>query len=920
MSFKYNIKNIEEKWEKIFSQKGFFKPKKTSNKPFVIIMPPPNITGILHIGHAQFITLQDILVRFHRMKGFETVWIPGTDHAGIATQTVVERALAKENNNKYELGREKFTNFTKAWAENNKQTIINQMKKLGASADWSRQKFTLDDDISNAVNSAFLQLWNQDLIYRGERLVNWDPIAETAISDEEVEYKTHNAELYKFAYPVIGSSKEIIVATTRPETMLGDTAIAVHPNDTRYKNLIGKSVKHPFFPKRKIQIIENSSVDPTFGTGAVKITPAHDRTDFYIGEQHHLKSINILTKNAKINQNGGIYTSLHYLTARQKIKEDLHSLGFSRGETTIQNKIGVSSRSGAEIQPMLSRQYFIRTKLMAEKAYNSVNNGEIKIIPENWKKIFNHFILNIEDWCISRQLWWGHRIPIFYNLSELKKKKLDSLTDLEIRQISTVSTLNLEKMYGKDKYIQDSDVLDTWFSSALWPFSILGWPNTTLDMQRFYPSSVLETGSDILFFWVARMIMLGIHFLKQPPFLNIYLHSMVRDNQGRKMSKSLGNTINPIDVINGITLIDLIKKTKSYPVPEKSLTTIINGLKREYPNGIKSSGADGLRLTLAMLCTQNHDTKLSLPRVAGYSAFLNKFWNAAKYILNYVDMKQIQKITKKNLNLEDKYILSKLNRIIKIVDENLTNYEFSIAAEKFYHFFWIDVCDWYIELVKISKKTKTKSAVLLEILSKSTQLLHPFCPFITEEIWSYLPNNKTYCSFSKFPPLTEYIIDQECEKKFKQLQDLIVLIRNTRQESKIPLNQKISLVILATSSADLKFALKYNLIVKRLSSIESITFESHLKYIKQGPFVSNSNAIYEIILIPNKSIDSNKEKARLLLIAQKIELQLISLNARLINKQFLKNAHSEILKQHNEKLKNLETKYAIIKKNIADLT
>lgn len=917
----YNSKIIEEKWQKIFNQEMFFSPNFSNRDIYAIIMPPPNVTGILHNGHALFLTLQDILIRFNRLKGKNVAWIPGIDHAGIATQTVVERELLKtENKTRKEIGREAFLRKTWDWVEKNAPIITKQMKRLGASADWSKQRFTMDQQHTRSVNEAFVHLWNENLIYRGERLINWDPGAKTALSNEEIEYTERKDELFKFAYKILNTKEEIVVATTRPETMLGDTAIAVSAKDARYKHLHNKKARHPFFLDRIIPIIFDDSVDPKFGTGAVKVTPAHDPVDFSISERHDLNRISILTEDLKINHNGGVYIGLKKLEAREQIKTDLCALGLSRGSDIISHNVGISSRSGEIIESILSKQYFVRTNEMARKAYDAVNSGQTKIIPSNWKKIYDHFMTNIQDWCISRQLWWGHRIPIFYDTNRLDKKSLNSLTDDEVRSISVASIENLEFKYGSHKFQQEEDVLDTWFSSAIWPFSVLGWPEKTKYLDFFYPSTVLETGSDILFFWVARMMMFGIYFMKQPPFKDIYLHGMVRDSHGKKMSKSLGNSIDPLDVVDGISLENLIKKTKTYPVPQKLLPKIIEGLEKDYPNGIPESGSDGLRLSLAMLSgNSGHDIKLSIPRIFGYRAFLNKIWNASRFILKHIDHKETKDIHTilPMLALEDKYILSKLQSLIRDTETLLDSYNFSKAAERIYHFVWTEMCDWYIELVKLRIQKQEVHSVLLELISVITQLLHPFCPFITEEIWENLPKHIGYCSFSKFPKFDLSLIDLSAEHEFEKFQDIITMFRNIRQESKLPLRKKIPAIILSESEESLTVARQWENPIVRLTSLHSLDFALRKDYTVKKLSLINSNSNYDIVLLLDEFLDIDIEQKRLNRELEKISKDRVKIEIRLNDLDFLKNAPEEVIKQHRKTLEDIEKKTKRIKEDIS---
>ncbi|MBH1988896.1 MAG: valine--tRNA ligase [Myxococcaceae bacterium] len=903
MDPKYDAKTLELKWRALFDKPGFFSPDEKTGVPYTVMMPPPNVTGVLHNGHALFVTLQDILVRYHRMKGRKTLWLPGTDHAGIATQTVVEREVFKqEGKTRHEIGRPEFVKKIWQWVDQNGKTIVHQMKQLGASADWNRHKFTLDPELCEAVNEAFVRLWDEGLIYRGERLVNWDPGSQTALSDEEVEHVARTGELFHFAYPIIGLEEEIVVATTRPETMLGDTAIAVHPDDPRYKHLQGRQVRHPFFESRVIPIIADTLVDVDFGTGAVKMTPAHDPNDYAAGKRHGLAEISIFTRDGKVNHQGGSYQGLTRQEARSQIKKDLEALGLVRGAQSIEHKVSVSSRSGEDIEPMLSKQYFIRMDSMAQKAYQAVENGETRILPASWKKTYDHFLLNIQDWCISRQLWWGHPIPVYYDLQKLGDRDLNSLSDAEMREISVASREDLVKKFGPERYRQEEDVLDTWFSSALWPFSTLGWPHETSDLKTFYPTSVLETGFDILFFWVARMMMFGLHFMGQVPFRDIYLHAMVRDAHGRKMSKSLGNAIDPIDVIEGISLEDLLVKTKNYPVPPKMLNHVLEGLKKDYPDGIPASGADGLRLSLAMLSGQGQDVKLAIPRVSGYRAFLNKVWNATRFVLMRIGPEPILPLTQVQelFMLEDRFILSRLQQVIEQVDKSLSHYEFSVASDALYQFFWTEVCDWYIELAKIRMDSPAVRSILVELVSTSVRLLHPFCPFVSEEIWSHLPGTEGTCSFASFPVANRAYLDPAAEKSFAQLQEVIGMIRNARQESNLPAQKRLSAVILAEQSADLDFLAEQKEALLRLALLDSVDFRTRQDYTTPRFAATHTNGLYDIVLPLEGLLDLATETRRLQKELEKITQERKGLEQRLQSPGFIAKAPVEILEQYRK--------------------
>ncbi len=966
LSKSYDAKEVESRWYDTWMDAKLFAAHAQDSLPnqipfkksYVVIMPPPNVTGALHNGHALFVTLQDVLVRYHRMLGENTLWLPGIDHAGIATQTVVERELVRtEKTNRHTIGRKAFLERIWQWKEKNGSRIVEQLKMMGASADWDRCRFTMDEGCTTAVKTAFVQLWNEGLIYRGERLVNWDPASQTALSDEEVEHVTREGELWHFAYALKNKpGREIVVATTRPETMLGDTAVAVHPQDDRYQDLIGETLVHPFFPTREFQIIADETVQIDFGTGAVKITPAHDPNDFLMGSRHNLARINILTRDGKINDQGGVYIGLDRFEAREKIKQALTDLGFFRGSEKIEHNVSISQRSGVDIEPMLSRQYFVKTQTLAKKAYDAVESGETRIIPASWKKTWHHFLLNIQDWCISRQLWWGHQIPVFYDVEKLKiaiiedsKKKgiqteslkaldssepvkqivqiaLNELPDEAVQSFSIASMEDLTAKYGDAFFIQEEDVLDTWFSSGLWPFSTLGWPENTDDLKAFYPSAVLETGFDILFFWVARMVMFGIHFMGRSPFSDIYLHAMVRDSHGRKMSKSLGNAIDPVDVIEGIALDDLLAKTKSYPVPPHLLPQVLDGIQKDYPEGIPASGADGLRLSLAILSGQGRDVKLSIARVSGYRAFLNKIWNASRFVLMRLGGEPVLSLSevKADLEVEDRWILSRLQKAIQTVETGIEKYQFSEAAECIYHFFWSEFCDWYIEFAKLRlnpeshpQKREAARTVLVELLDTSMRLFHPFCPFISEEIWQKLPRKASgFCAVAPFPKADISLIDFVAEKKLRLIQNVIVMIRNARQESNLPAQKKLPAVILASAQEHLLLLQSFSAAISKLALLESLRIEPREGFTVPKLAAVNADAFFEVVLPLEGVIDLGSEQKRLEKELEKVEKEANSLSARLGNAGFVAKAPADVILQYQKQLDELQEKQTRLQKAI----
>lgn len=956
----YAAENVEGHWYAQWEKAGLFaahaeKVTKGKAESYVVMMPPPNVTGVLHNGHALFVTLQDILIRYNRMLGKEALWLPGTDHAGIATQAVVERELKKKGIERKKIGRQKFLEHVWAYKEKNGDRIVKQMKMLGASADWSKLRFTMDEQCTAAVKHAFVQLWNEGLIYRGERLINWDPGSHTAISDEEVEHEERQTDLWEFAYKLEGDpAQEIVVATTRPETMLGDTAIAVHPADDRYKNMVGKKVVHPFISNRVIPIIADDYVDLEFGTGAVKITPAHDPNDFEMGKRHELEFINIFTKDGAVNMHGGKFSGLTIQAARKAVKKMLTELGLHRGGKQITNAVSISQRSGATIEPMISRQYFLKTDGMAKSAMQSVENGDTRIIPEAWKKTWDNFLSNNRDWCISRQLWWGHRIPVYYDIhkmreiieanpdadaheamhagksnAEILKIAMDEFPEEIVHQFSVASSDDLTASAEGSNYIQEADVLDTWFSSGLWPFSTLGWPNKTPELAAFYPGAVLETGFDILFFWVARMMMFGTHFMGEVPFKDIYLHSMVRDSHGKKMSKSLGNAIDPIDVVEGISLENLQAKTKTYPVPEKLLPKVLEGIEKEYPKGIPASGADGLRLSLAMLSGQGRDVRLAIDRVAGYRTFLNKVWNATRFALLRIEKFHTVLPDKNDLDLSSRWILSRLNSTVSQTRKHLDGYRFDLAAEGVYHFFWTEFCDWYIELTKESfegddpAKKKDVSTVLLHVLDVSMRLLHPFCPFISEEIWQNIPGTKErwkqqgfeYCASAPYPSPDSAVQDMAAEKDMGVIQEAVVAIRNLRQESGLSASKRLSAVIV-TSDDNLDFVASTAEII-RIAKLSSLLIEKANNFKNPAQAATKACQGFEVVLSLEGLLDAAKETARLEKEIEKITKEINGLSVRLQSESFVARAPKAVVEKAQNQLAKLEEKLARTKEALA---
>jgi valyl-tRNA synthetase len=949
----YDPTEVEARWYPIWSDAGVFhadaaETLEAGREPYVIMMPPPNVTGTLHNGHALFVTLQDILIRYYRMKGRNALWLPGVDHAGIATQAVVERELKRhEDQSRHDLGREAFVERVWYWKEKNGSRIVEQLKVMGAAADWSRERFTLDPMCSRAVKEAFVRLWDEGLIYRGERLVNWDPATRTALSNEEVEHEEREGELWRFAYPLAegeeaGGATEIVVATTRPETMLGDSAVAVHPEDERYTALLGKKLRHPWFPERELRVIADPMVDREFGTGAVKVTPAHDPNDFEMGKRHDLAFINIFDLDARVNEQGGPFQGQDRYEARERVRAGIEEVGLARGSEAISHAVSISERSGDAIEPMLSRQYFVRAAPLAAKACAAIDElGQTRMIPASWKSTWDHFMKNIQDWCISRQLWWGHRIPVFYDLEKLAdavrrdaerkgastsalqaleggedlrsvlRLALDGLDDDLVREFSIASREELCEGEGGERYLQEEDVLDTWFSAGLWPFSTLGWPDETDDLRAFYPGAVLETGFDILFYWVARMMMFGCHFMGEAPFRDIFLHAMVRDSHGRKMSKSLGNAIDPLDVIGGISLDDLLEKTRTYPVPEKLLPQVLKGLAKEYPEGIPASGADGLRFSLAALSGQGRDVKLSIPRVAGYRAFLNKIWNGTRFALMGMGKEAPPPLAacRDRLSLADRWILSRLQAASERVATAIEAYRFDEAANGIYQFFWSEFCDWYIELVKdaLSPDVEegvrdTTRAVLVHVLDTSMRLLHPICPFQSEEIWQRLPGREArwgeevpFCAVAPFPEVDESLRDADAEEQFDRVERAVTRLRNLRQESGLPQRQRVPAVLLSASDPVRQTLTRLGGEIQRLAQISELTIAEPAGYTVPTQAAVHDEPDLKVVLPLEGVIDLDAERGRVEKDLTKARKELEGYERKLGNEGYVNKAPADVV-------------------------
>ena len=900
----YCPQSIETKIYETWERKGYFSPANQGDA-YCIMIPPPNVTGTLHMGHAFQDTIMDTLTRYHRMQGKRTLWQVGTDHAGIATQMVVERQLEKDGLSRLEMGREDFTDKVWQWKRDSGNTISNQLRRMGASVDWTRERFTMDEGLSEAVTEVFVQLYEEGLIYRGKRLVNWDPVLRTALSDLEVNSTEELGKLWHLKYPIANSDDSLIVATTRPETMLGDTAVAVNPKDHRYQHLIGKEIELPLC-SRKIPIIADDYVDQEFGTGCVKITPGHDFNDFQLGKRHKLDVISIFTRDAKLNTTvPEEFVGLDRFKAREIVIKKMKSLGLLHQIDDYTLTVPRGDRSGAVIEPFLTNQWFVKIKPLAQPAIDAVKNGDIKFVPENWSKTYFDWMNNIQDWCISRQLWWGHRIPAWYDLD---KNVYVAKSEEEARKKYQLEpNINLK---------QDDDVLDTWFSSALWPFSTLGWPNKTNALKTFYPTTVLVTGFDIIFFWVARMIMMGLKFIGRVPFQEVYIHGLVRDKKGQKMSKSKGNILDPIDLVDGIDLNSLIKKRTDGLMQPQLAPMITSETKKEFPSGIPEFGTDALRFTFAALATTGRDIRFDLNRIEGYRNFCNKLWNAARFIImNTEGVKLLEKDPNQaDMSLADIWIQGKLHSLIKSVENNIANYRIDLIASSLYNFVWHDYCNWYLELSKSILKEgnqirlEQKHATQLNLLSTldaTLKCLHPIIPFITEELWQKINNDPTKSSImvENYPVSKDFMVNQPVLDQMDWLIAFVVSVRQIRSEMSIPPKKIIPVLLKDASSGDIEKLKETNQYIQDLAFTEKVTVLDDRKTI---PIAATALLGGTKILIPLEGlIDIKSEQSRLERKLTKIQKDLKSTEQQLSNQNFLSNAPKDIVKQLESRRENL---------------
>jgi len=899
----YQPNTIEDRWYQEWKAKGYFQPSNQSEQAFCIMIPPPNVTGTLHMGHAFNNTIMDSLTRYHRMCGDNTLWQPGTDHAGIATQMVVERQLNAAGQSRAELGREAFLEKVWDWKEESGSSISKQLERLGSSVDWSRERFTMDEGLSEAVREVFVRLYEEDLIYRGTRLVNWDPALHTAVSDLEVVSEEEQGHLWHMRYPLADGSGHLVVATTRPETMLGDSAVAVHPEDERYQHLIGKTIALPL-SEREIPIIADDYVDPEFGTGCVKITPAHDFNDYEMGQRHDLPMLNIFTIDAKINTEApAAYQGLDRYAARKAIIVELERLDLL--EKIVDHKLMVprGDRSGAVIEPFLTDQWYVKTESLAAPAIEAVESGKIRFVPDNWKNTYYSWMNDIQDWCISRQLWWGHRVPAWY---DDQGKVYVGRDEAEVR--------SKYKLSDDFALRQDEDVLDTWFSSALWPFSTLGWPQKTPELKAFYPTSVLVTGFDIIFFWVARMIMMGMKFVDDVPFHDIYIHGLVRDSDGQKMSKSKGNVLDPIDLIDGITLDQLIsKRTKGLMQPQMA-AKIEASTRKQYPDGISAYGTDALRFTFAALASTGRDVKFDLNRIEGYRNFCNKLWNASRFVLmNCEDAEIADSIDFKALSITDRWILSRQQELIDIVHHDFQNYRFDLAAKALYEFTWNEFCDWYLELIKPVMFSDDEAAkrqtrrVLLEVLETLLRLMHPIIPFITEEIWQTiapkLGKEATTIMLQDYPRSDNAWVDVDSAHSIDWLKEFIMGVRKIRSEMDIAPKQGLNVLCQQASESDLKQIKIHQAALKKLAKIEGIDILGN----EEAPEAALALVGEMKVLIPLAGlIDKDAEIERLSKDISKLEINIGKTRAKLANPGFTDKAPAAVVEKEQQRMQEQE--------------
>jgi valyl-tRNA synthetase len=909
--------DIESRIYALWEASGYFAPS-GRGPAYSIVIPPPNVTGTLHMGHAFQDTIMDALIRHRRMQGFDTLWQPGTDHAGIATQMVVERQLNAAGQSRVELGREAFIERIWQWKEQSGGQIANQMRRLGASVDWQRDRFTMDAGLSKAVTEVFVRLYQEGLIYRGKRLVNWDPVLKTALSDLEVVADEETGSLWHLRYPLVDGGGFLVVATTRPETLLGDAAVAVHPDDERYRHLIGRRVRLPL-TSREIPVIGDTYVDPKFGSGCVKITPAHDFNDYEVGQRHGLPLINIMNPDASLNDSvPSAYRGLDRGAARTRILADLETLGLVERVEAHKLTVPRGDRSNAVLEPLLTDQWFVDIKPLAEPAIRAVEEGHIRFVPDNWSAVYYEWMHKIKDWCISRQLWWGHRIPAWY--------------DADGRWYVARSEAEARAAHGIDPSVplrQDEDVLDTWFSSALWPFSTQGWPEPTPALNTYYPTSVLVTGFDIIFFWVARMIMMGLKFTGQVPFREVYVHGLIRDHDGQKMSKSKGNVIDPLDIVDGISLDALLAKRSSGLMQPQMKPAIEKITRKQFPQGIPAFGTDALRMCFARLATQSRDLRFDMTRVEEYRNFCNKLWNAARYVLTNVENQDLA-AAGAEFSLADRWIQARLAAMLVRVESGFAEYRLDIVANALYEFTWHEFCDWYLELSKAVLHSETAAAAakrgtrstLINTLEVLLRALHPLAPFISEEIWQRVRSSAGVAGDTimrcAFPSAADVKADPEAEREMRWVMDFIQGVRQIRGEMDIAFSRKLDVLLQNANPKDIEYLERNLHYLTRLAGVESTRL---LQPAQAAPISAVALLGTLEILVPMAGlIDPDAELARLTRRQSKTDVDLKKMEGKMSNLQFAQNAPAEVVAKDQQRLAELRTEIGQLAAQIARVT
>ena len=895
---------IEHKWYQEWESQGYFAPS-GEGTPYSIMIPPPNVTGSLHMGHGFQDTIMDALIRYHRMQGCDTLWQPGTDHAGIATQMVVERQLEAQGIKRHDIGRDAFVDKVWEWKAQSGGTITSQLRRLGASLDWSRERFTMDPGLSDAVQKVFIDLYNEGLIYRGQRLVNWDPKLHTAVSDLEVLNEEEQGSLWHFRYPISGTNDFLVVATTRPETMLGDTAVAVNPNDERYRHLVGQTIDLPLCD-RSIPIIADDYVDQEFGTGCVKITPAHDFNDYEVGKRHNLPIINVFTDNAAINSSApDCYQGLDRFDARARIVADLEALGLVEKIEPHTLKVPRGDRSGVVIEPYLTDQWYVDAKKLAIPAIAAVENGDIEFVPKQWENTYFAWMRDIQDWCISRQLWWGHRIPAWYDQSG------------KVYVGSTEAAVRAQHQLDDSVVLrQDDDVLDTWFSSALWTFSTLGWPSETAELQRYHPTSVLVTGFDIIFFWVARMIMMTLYFKREVPFKTVYVHGLVRDAEGQKMSKSKGNVLDPIDLIDGIDLESLVSKRTAGMMQPQKAKAIEKATRKHFPDGIPSYGTDALRYTFYSLASTGRDIRFDLGRIEGYRNFCNKIWNASRYVMTQCETVDLNGV--RELGDAERWIQGRLHQTLQHLENSMANYRFDHASQSLYEFFWNDYCDWYLEFSKpvlwddnaSEARKRGTYHTLVSVLEAALRMLHPFMPFITEEIWQraapLLGEHKTSIMLASYPQITDFeAAAPAVNESIECVQALIGATRTLRSDMNLSPGQALPAVLFSDQPSTVQAVRANESLLLKLAKLDSISWaESKSDIPASASLIAGDIELY----IPLAGlIDVEQEVARIGKRIEQLTKEIVRIDGKLGNPNFADKAPADVVAKEKEKLSAYQT-------------